>query len=94
MNDELRVADDLFLTALDDRTGQHVVEARTLGYSLAGAAPDAARLGPVLRLIRAEGDGLFALYERIYDSLWSAAQPNTRSATGDELADPARGGRP
>jgi len=37
MNDELRVADDLFLIALDDRTGQHVVEARTLGYGLAGA---------------------------------------------------------
>jgi hypothetical protein len=61
---------------------------------LAGAAPDAARCGPVLRLTRTEGDGLFAVYERIYDSLWSAAQPNARSATGDELAAPARGGRP
>ena len=35
--DELRIADDLFLIALDDRTGRHLVEARMLGIGLAGA---------------------------------------------------------
>ena len=42
---------------------------------LAGAAPGADSLGPVLRLVRVEDHGLFTLYERIFDALWSAAKP-------------------
>jgi len=42
---------------------------------LAGAAPNAAGLGPVLRLARIEGHGLFDVYERIFDAVWSTAEP-------------------
>jgi len=42
---------------------------------LAGAAPNAAGLGPVLRLTRIEQHGLFDVYERIFDALWSTAEP-------------------
>ena len=41
---------------------------------LTGAAPGAA-LGPVLRLVRIEQHGLFDLYERIFEALWSTAEP-------------------
>jgi len=51
MNEELRVADDLFLIALDDRTGQHVVDARTLGYGLAGALLIELLLNESVRLV-------------------------------------------
>jgi len=42
---------------------------------LAGAAPGADSLGPVLRLVRVEDHGLFNLYERTFEALWSAAKP-------------------
>jgi len=42
---------------------------------LAGAAPNAAGLGPVMRLVRLEEHGLFDLYERIFEVLWSTAEP-------------------
>lgn len=37
MGDTLRLADDLFLVALDEQTGRHIVHTRTLGVALAGA---------------------------------------------------------
>jgi len=42
---------------------------------LAGAAPVTLSLGPVLRLVRIEEHGLFNLYERIFEALWSTATP-------------------
>ena len=42
---------------------------------LAAAAPGPDSLGPVLRLVRIEDHGLFTLYERTFDALWSAAKP-------------------
>ena len=49
--DQFRVADDLFLIALDDRTGDHVVETRTLGYGLAGALLVELLLNESVRLV-------------------------------------------
>ena len=42
---------------------------------LPGAAPGAANWGPVLRLVHNEENGLFGLYARTFDALWSAAKP-------------------
>jgi len=42
---------------------------------LVGTTPGAARLGPVLRLVHIEERGLFDLYERAFEAIWSAAKP-------------------
>jgi hypothetical protein len=40
---------------------------------LAGAAPRAAQVGPVMRLARIDDNGLFDLYAGIFEALWNSA---------------------